>query len=283
MIIQLFSDIHLEFYHRGNRTDKHVVVHPDTDVVVMPGDVDVGIGAFEYCCYLADTYHKPVVYVPGNHEYYQNDYRKLTDEFLAATHPLVHILINKQVVIDNVRFVGGTLWTDFALYENSNRMPTVKEAIDSGDARLNDFRMIRNGKDRFAAITSKQEHEVTKMFIDKVLNTPFDGKTVVVTHHAPHPKSINEKYAASERILNSYHKLPGEDMSWKANPCFASNLEPLLAKANIWLHGHVHDSFEYTVRNCRVYANPRGYPVLDMNGEPRYENRLYNPCFQIDL
>ena len=58
---------------------------------------------------------KPVIYVPGNHEFYHHDIA-LIDELKTEASGNIHVLNDDQVVIDGVRFMGSILWTDFALF-----------------------------------------------------------------------------------------------------------------------------------------------------------------------
>jgi Icc-related predicted phosphoesterase len=77
-----------------------------------------------------------------------------------------------------------------------------------------------------------------------MLAEPFDGGTVVVTHHAPSSRSVHTRYA---RDLLS--------------PAFASSLEKLMDgdRALLWVHGHMHDAFDYEIYGTRIVCNPRGY------------------------
>ena len=86
------------------------------------------------------------------------------------------------------------------------------------------------------------EHELSRAWLEQELNKPYDGKTVVISHHGPHPLSVHPRYV-------------GEAL----NAAFVSNLTELLPKGDLWIHGHVHDSFDYRVGRCRVVANPLGY------------------------
>lgn len=283
MNIQLFSDLHMEFYRRENGLDGQVAVHPQADVVVLAGDIDTGENAFRQAYTLAQTHGKQVLFVPGNHEFYHQDWPSLSRKFAASARDGVHVLMDSMVEIDGVRFCGGTLWTDFALYKHAKRMNDVSEAMQVGAQGLNDFRIIRDGTTPFTAYRSAQAHEATRAFIDATLDTPFEGKTVVVTHHAPHPNSIHPRFAPGERVLQSTHTLPSENPYWRLNVCFASDLTPVVEKADIWLHGHVHDSMDYQVGKCRVYANPRGYPVSGRDGKVYFENEKYDPGLLIEV
>jgi hypothetical protein len=83
----------------------------------------------------------------------------------------------------------------------------------------------------------------------------------VVTHHAPSRRSIVPRFVGS----------------W-LNPCYASDAEHLLGRSALWIHGHMHDSFDYAVRGTRVVCNPRGYA---RNGIP--ENAAFDPelCLEV--
>ena len=274
MKIQLFSDLHQEFYWRSPSLGD-VVVHPEAEVVVLAGDIHAGKEVSGYARALAEKYGKPVIFVPGNHEYYNQEYAELEKLFKAESGDGVHILLDDTVVIGGVRFVGGTLWTDFRLYEGTPRLYTRDEAFKIGTKSLHDFKCIQENGLTFTAQRSAEWHEKTRAYIENVLASPFDGATVVVTHHAPHQNSIHERYAPSKLALTSGAEVKGENPYWKLNVCFASNLGAVVDKADVWLHGHVHDSFEYTVGMCRVYANPRGYPRQDDEGRITFENAKY--------
>lgn len=93
------------------------------------------------------------------------------------------------------------------------------------------------------------------------MGEPFEGKTVVVTHHLPSMRSVAERYR---------HEL--------LSACFASNLDHLLGYSALWVHGHTHDSFDYAAHGTRVICNPRGYCRA---GQP--ENRQFNPALVVEV
>ena len=96
------------------------------------------------------------------------------------------------------------------------------------------------------------------------LDKPFLGRTIVVTHHGPHPLSIHPRYAGS-----------------RVNGGFVSDLTTLLLKADLWLHGHIHDSMDYRVGGCRVVANPAGYVLNHLVAASgigfEFENHRFDP------
>jgi hypothetical protein len=141
-----------------------------------------------------------------------------------------------------VRFLGCTLWSDFALYGPAGR----EVAIEALRRVAPDFRVIAYGERRFTTDDWLELHRAHRAWLEARLAVPFAGPTVVVTHFLPHPGSIAPRFAT--------HPL---------NPAFASDLQPLLARATLWIHGHTHAASDYRVGGARIVCNPRGYP-----GEP---------------
>ena len=164
---------------------------------------------------------------------------------------------NEEVIIDKVRFLGATLWTDFEL--NADKFIDIVTASNN----LNDFRVIHEGKAHFSPMDSILLHEQSIAWLTKKLtNEPHDGETVVVTHHLPSMLSVAERFK-------------GDSLS----ACFASNLDHLLGYSNLWVHGHTHDSFDYTVSGTRVVCNPRGYCLYEGGGE----NFGFNPNLVVEV
>lgn len=283
MRIQLFSDLHLEFYPTAMRSLADIEVDASADVVVLAGDIAKGWASVEFAQEVAQRAGAPVLWIPGNHEYYGRDFDELNAQFEQAQLEGVHVLMNRDVTLQGVRFLGATLWTDFALYEGARRLRTREDALTIGQIALNDFRVIRRGRGLFSARASAEEHACSRAFLEQELARKLAGPTVVITHHAPHPRSIHPRFAADSRVLKSNHRLPHERDSWRINPCFASNLEGLLQGADLWLHGHMHDSVDYQVGGCRVVANPRGYPAWALDQAPRFENGAFNPRLLLEV
>jgi hypothetical protein len=234
--------------------------HNDADVVILAGDLARPKDAVAWASALA----KPVLYVPGNHEFYGGSITGTLDELrelCARTH--VRLLDDDEVVLDGVRFLGSTLWTDFLLFGAGEKRAA---AMREGQRYLYDFSRIRTGgtaeaifsPEYSAALFDRHSH-----WLAAKLSEPFDGPTVVITHHAPSRKSIHRRFAGS--LLNA---------------CFISDVERLMdgTRACLWVHGHTHDSFDYVVNGTRVVCNPRGYAQNGVN-----ENRSFNPDFVIDI
>lgn len=264
MRIQLASDLHLEHLRRDFPGERVIVPASGADILVLAGDLANGTDAIGLFC----DWPVPVVYVAGNHEFYGHEMeplRRTLREQCAGTS--IHFLDNEAVDFGGVRFLGATLWTDYRLLRD--RSP--QQAMEWAESRLADhYRIYTIGKIRFRPSGALAEHERARGWLEQELAHPYDGKTVVVTHHAPHPQSVHPRYAGDH-----------------LNAAFASDLSHLLASADLWLHGHVHDSFDYRVGRCRVVANPLGYPrntnFAAAAKDVVFENRAFQWACVIDV
>lgn len=252
MKLHILSDIHNEFS----------VLDPpktDADVLILAGDIDVQFKSISW----AKSFNKPVIYVLGNHEFYGfaiEEVQTKTRELTQNTN--IHLLDDDELILDGVRFLGGTLWTDFKLFGQSHSPFALLDA----QAGLSDFKVIEIDYPtrKFRPEDSLSLHQKTVNFLVDKLAEPFSGKTVVVTHHAPSLRSIESKY------LND-----------RLTPCFASNLEGLFGEAvNLWIHGHVHHCNDYEMYGTRVVSNPRGYQHRKTDCS---ENSTFDPTFVVEL
>lgn len=226
MKIQILSDLHLEC-----ATFKPV--QTDADIVVLAGDVGVGV---EGVLWARETFDVPVVYVAGNHEYH--DAALTISEHMDAIKQVadgsnVMVLDNDVVVVDGVRFVGSTMWTDL-----ENAYSALYCDVDRISFDENEY-----GPVHFTKEFAQELFDRNKAWLVEELGKQFAGKTVVVSHHAPSLKSLHQQYVGNE---------------W--NPCFMSNLEGLMNAVDVWIHGHTHNNFDYQIAGTRVVCNPRGYP-----------------------
>jgi len=176
----------------------------------------------------------------GNHEYYNRNIDTLNDELKAnCIDSNVQVLQNDTCVIKGVRFIGSTLWTDFDLYGDA------RGHAAEGWMNMNDYRVIATNRGGAAKPSDTlSRHMTSRAYLERTLAQPFDGPTVVIAHHAPSARSVAPRYK-------------GDLLS----PCFASNMEDLVvrSRAVVWIHGHVHDTFDYTLGETRVVCNPKGY------------------------
>jgi predicted phosphodiesterase len=225
----------------------------DADLVVLAGDAGRPARAMAWAARLA----KPVLFVPGNHEFYGGSIEGTLAELKRlSAGTQVRVLDCEEAVIDGVRFLGATLWTDFMLEsEAAARAAALREA----ERFMRDFSVVRIGEERFTPHASSALFARHAAWLAERLAAPHRGPTVVVTHHAPSPKSIHPRFAGSA-----------------LNACFVSDAEHLLdgGRASLWIHGHTHDSFDYRVNGTRVLCNPRGYAKDGVNENPAFDPEL---------
>lgn len=261
MQIQLASDLHLEVVTRHFPRERLIQPAPDAELLVLAGDIHNGSAAVR----LFRDWPVPVIYVAGNHEFYDGTLETVTRELESDSRGTsIHFLERQSYVAGELRILGCTLWTDYQLYGSDPE--SRRKAQDYCDSHLHDRRAISSGSGRFTAQLALEQHERARSWLESELRRPFAGKTVVVTHHAPHPLSISEKYQGSP-----------------SNPGFVSNLSDLLCSAHLWMHGHCHDTADYRVGNCRVVANPRGYARWSGTPGAASELTFENPRFAPDL
>lgn len=250
MRIRVLSDLHLEF--KDWKPPK-----ADADVVALAGDIHVGIKGIEWARRSFPT--MPIVYVAGNHEFYGEHIYDMAQELLREGRRLgVDVLDARSAVIGGVRFLGATLWTDFALWGNDPG--AINRAMADAQYGMCDFQVIRSGdNNKFRPTDARAIHLAQVGWLSSQLTNGFVGTTVVVTHHLPHRRSIHRKYKAS--ILN---------------PSFASDLSRLMGPSvSLWIHGHTHESFDYLVNSTRVVCNPRGYAPMELN-------EAFDPVLTVD-
>lgn len=267
MKIQVCSDLHLEF---GDLTLTNT---ENVDVLILSGDIMLaqdlhdhpepasaidrnmvansqGMGRRQAAAQCFRDFLKRVsfqyphvVYVAGNHEYYHSKFpdaaRYLKEE--CDRYGNVHFLELDQVTIDDVTFVGGTLWTDF-----NKADPVTLNMIGS---MMNDFNIVRNSEHnytKFRPAHALYHHRKTLDYIKEVVETNPEGKFVVVGHHSPSTLSIHERYR-DDRVMNGG---------------YSSDLSEFILghpQIKLWTHGHTHFPFDYTVGETRIVCNPRGY------------------------
>jgi len=267
MKISVCSDLHLEF------GDLEIENTDNTDVLVLAGDICVAKDLLPlddsqlpgFNNYRSERLHdffqrvcqkwRNVIYVVGNHEHYHGDFPQTVPHLQECLGYLanLHILDKESVLLDGVRFVCGTLWTDMN-EEDPQTLSHIRGV-------MNDFRLVRDSREpvhfrdgdgnfqtRLGHFSPQSAVEYHKEMLELIREqTALDWKNVVVVgHHAPSKLSTHPRYK-SETLING---------------AYSSNLDEfILDRPNIraWIHGHTHESFDYMIGSCRVVCNPRGY------------------------
>jgi len=253
--LRVMSDLHLEF----GPLDLEPL---GEDVLVLAGDLDLADRGAEWARGYATAHGVPAVMIAGNHEFYNRRGGRdvyPVDEVLArlrrhaAEEPLFHFLEGDAAVVAGVRFVGCTLWTDFALNGDA------AAAMIRAHGAMNDYNLIwETAARRFMPGDALMRHRVARNALEERLADYRAGAPLVVlTHHLPSARSIAGRYA---------------DTAY--NAAYASNLDELVARsgAALWIHGHTHVSQDYRIGNTRVICNPRGYAGYELN--PAFDPRL---------
>ena len=260
MKVHLISDVHAEMNKKLQLT-----APADTDVIVLAGDIAEGTDGVAWAQKSYGT-QKPIIYICGNHEFYNNDISVTKKIAEAAAGTNIHFLDNESIVIDGVRFIGSTLWTNFNNWSNLR-------AINFLHSKMNDYRYIsakefyknsalveraraiapimidrkRGEYNLIVPVITYMLHLDAVKYLEAELSKQHDGKTIVVTHHAPSYKSVD------------IFKAKFED-------AYASSLEHLIEKhrktINAWFHGHLHVPVNYKISGVPIVSSPRDYPFL---------------------
>lgn len=236
MKIQLASDLHL--FH--NRTFDFPAT--DSDVLILAGDIAPGIHSINFAQRTADKHEKPVLFVAGNHEYYFQNYVRLHNAFtnISRTSENVFFLDCQAFDFLGVRFIGATLWTDYLLDQRFSQ----KSVMDAAATYMNDHIYIRSGLEgNFTPDHALTLHSKARAFLRTELAKPFNGKKVVITHHAPSLKCAHPAFGINPTA-----------------GAFISDCEDLILQADLWVFGHTHANVDMQVGQCRLISNQRGYP-----------------------
>ena len=260
MKVAIASDLHLEF------GDCEFTNTENAEVLILSGDILVvdDLRAWDSANLLGEGPKSPrwhelmqrcshlfphVIFVMGNHEYYHGNFssgvRKLKERL--AYLPNVYVLERESKTIGDVTFIGGTLWTDF------NDMDS--HTMYNAEKAMNDYKGVKNTNDtvswKFLPKHALRDHSDMRGYLQTCMDNykdagRTDNKIVVITHHAPSPRSVHEKYA-NDKLMNGN---------------FYTNMDEFIInnpQIQLWIHGHMHDPFDYGIGGTRVYCNPRGY------------------------
>jgi predicted phosphodiesterase len=263
MKIAVCSDLHLEFGPISLENTENA------EVLILSGDICVANDLreldkgnndksnqyhtfFQECC----ARFPSVIYIAGNHEHYHGDFAKSIGTIRDRLGYLVnlHVLDKESVLINNVFFIGGTLWTDmnkedgitlmhmksmmndFRSVENSARKTHYRDTLGNSHVRIA----------RFTPDDAVEDHKKMLEYIKIMVEGKHDQKIVVVGHHAPSKASTHPRYAKEEIMNGGY----------------SSDLSEFILdhpQIKLWTHGHTHENFDYLIGSTRIVCNPRGY------------------------
>lgn len=239
MKIQIISDLHQEFGYSEFSFD-------NADLIVFAGDVNLGIKGLHWI--QSRIKDKPVIYVLGNHEYYKNSYPKILNKLKTlAENTNIHVLEDSFVDIEDVRFHGCTLWTDFSIFGDPIEYGIICQSV------MNDYKMIKRDPSysKLRTIDTYKIHQVSRHWLDMSLMLSDKPKNIVVTHHAPSLQSVSEQYK-NDPVTAAY----------------ASDIEAFILnhQPDFWIHGHIHTPSRYHIGKTEIICNPHGYIDEPYNG-----------------
>lgn len=245
MKLHLLSDLHTEMAPFS-------LPETEADAVVLAGDIGVGVNAVEGAIAASRRLGKPIVYVPGNHEFYRqadtSGMHGLVREMKRISRGTnVHVLDDDEVVLGDVRFLGCTLWTDFDLFGEGMRDVVMMAA----GSVIKDFKHIFDHGNKVTPSFLRERHWKSRKWLERRLDEGAGKKTIIITHHGPHPRSC-----------------PGHFRHDPVSAGFFSDLQSLILGHGIdlWAHGHVHAGADYRIGETRIVCNPRGYPGESVPG-----------------
>ncbi|MBX5195740.1 phosphohydrolase [Rhizobium sp. NZLR10] len=246
---------------------------PDADICICAGDISENISMSIAHLRRDIEPHMPVILVLGNHDYYNGSIDFALERARREIEGTgIHLLENQSIEMAGCRFIGATLWTDFAVSvgEDEHIPPEERRAIAFGlvPSLMADFSCIYRSDARSPGENGMvtvheilKRHIASRSFLDRELEKPFAGRTFVVTHHAPLIQSFDARFYGDV-----------------TNAAFGSDLSDLIARRrpSVWIHGHIHRFMDYMASKTRVICNPHGY-----GGERGTSG--FRPAFVIDL
>lgn len=236
MKIITYSDVHLEFGHNW-----HPPTDIDGDVMLLAGDI-VSFKHYNPLKFLLKFWNKPVIYISGNHEYYNTNMdvaERVALEWISRKLPNVHYLKNSAIEIDGVHFYGGTMWTDF---DGGNY-----QAMRCAQEYMNDYWVIRT--DKTQKLTPEDTLKFHEQYVENLIKwfeTDLSGPRVVLSHHAPIPGPTGLNRHGDREIEPAYTSRDMIKIIDKYQP-------------DLWVYGHTHQPNDQTFGKTRIISNPRGY------------------------
>lgn len=266
MRLRILSDLHLELEEFGPRkqivTTVDLLSQVEQDIILLVGDTHTKNNAVRW--FGGARLTAPIYCIAGNHEFFGSNYPCVLDELRngLSQNPggnQIRILENESVDLGGWFLFGATMWTDFCVYGDPVMAKVVAGDKETG---MKDYKFISHKTQEFNPDTTAAIHEESREALISFLELHDPSHSIVMTHHAPSPRSIDcESFGYANPV----------------NAAYASDLEWIIKKyqPRLWIHGHVHGSFRYHIGNTEVICNPRGY-----SDNP---NPNFNPHLVVDL
>lgn len=212
---------------------------PDVKFLILAGDIGCGSEHRSFIEYLAK--HYTVLYILGNHEFYESSLEEVRRYWRSVTINNFYFLDNSSVIIDDINFIGSTLWMDFD-HENTDCMEKAYRDVRDLE-RIELFKGVKLTPHDLVA-----EFSLAVDFIEGELSHSLHNTNVVISHHAPSHLSVHPDFRHSTTWDSS------------KNHFFASHLDYLIQQyqPTYWIHGHMHTSAHYLIGATQVLCNPIG-------------------------
>lgn len=258
MKIAYISDLHNDFLRDSGLPVPDIDLDEPADILVLAGNIDVQEHGAIYAVKQSQRLGIPVIYVLGNHEFYEAQDEPVEDrikEIIQGTD--VHVLDGQYVIIDGVMFVGATLWSDFMLCGEDKHRRVVNFA-----SSINDYREIWLPDASSPFFLRKltvddtiQWHKFERQFIEDTLANHPDCTKVVITHHVP-----------SEECLSEYERRSCLSAS------YTSRLDGLIERhqPSAWIYGHLDGESRLNIGDTIVCRNVVKHPGLTPTIEKAY-------------
>ncbi|UYM17963.1 metallophosphoesterase [Endozoicomonas euniceicola] len=249
--ISLHSDLHNEMQDHSLIDEPKVISSDKADIFVLAGDIHNGIESIQYAKSVAKKHNKPVIFIAGNHEYYGHDLIE-TEKILrkeSSSEENVYFLEKDSIVLNNIRFLGCTLWSNFELYEQV--IPGSKAfCMAWSEGRINDFSKITMNNRAISSGDMENLNQDCMQWLQKEFLMPHSGPTVVITHFAPVPDCVDEKWKKEPPEFN------------ELSPYFVNNLTEFITtwQPDFWFYGHTHSNICLKIGKTQIISNQKGYP-----------------------
>lgn len=252
MKIALHSDLHLEHFFLKTG----FLENDDFDVLVLAGDI-VNTPTAHRLEMLRTLTDKPIIYIPGNHEYYYDSIEHADKMFENVCNEFdIHFAKNRIIRIGDTAFICCVGWSDMKSYEDR---PHESISIPLCDM-VADFRLIKNHTvDEMINLAELDKNFIINS-LEMIRDTSPNLKTVIATHFSPLEAYNNDKFQISH--ISSYFANNWNDIVYEYEPA-------------AWLYGHTHWCKNGAVYQTKVASNQAGYGKEHVNG--------YDPNFVIEV